>query len=79
MFIWSRSFEELKRFESVRHVVVGVVVGYIYSILHSDYNFPNAIMSVVAGYFGVDFVQGLFERLRRRARCSPLFTLDRES
>lgn len=69
IFIWSRSFEELKSFQSVKHLVVGVIVGYLYSVLHSDYNFPNAIMSVVAGYFGVDFIQGLFERLK--ARLTP--------
>jgi len=69
IFIWSKSFDQLKSFESVRHLVVGVIVGYLYSILHSDYNFPNAVMSCVAGYFGVDFVQGLFERLK--ARLTP--------
>jgi uncharacterized membrane protein YeaQ/YmgE (transglycosylase-associated protein family) len=64
VLIWSRNWEDLKQYEVVRHIAVGAIVGYVYGILHSDYNFPNAIMSIVAGYFGPDFIEGLMERLR---------------
>jgi len=64
---WSKSWGELKSFENVRHLVLGPIIGYLYSVLHANYSFPDLIMAAVAGYFGVDFVQSLFERLRPRA------------
>jgi hypothetical protein len=64
---WSKSWGELRSFESVRHLVLGPVIGYLYSVLHANYSFPDLIMAAVAGYFGVDFIQSLFERLRPRA------------
>jgi len=64
VFIWSRSFDELKRYENVRHVVVGALAGFVYSVLHSEYSFPNAVMAMVVGYFGPDLVQAVMERAR---------------
>jgi len=64
VLIWAKRASDLKSFEALRHIVIGVIVGYIYSVLHSNYDFPNAIMSLVAGYFGVDFIQALVERFK---------------
>jgi len=71
VLIWSRSWQDLKQYEVVRHLAVGAIVGYVYGILHSDYNFPNAIMSIVAGYFGPDFIQALMERLKPKVTGEP--------
>jgi hypothetical protein len=64
---WSKSWGDLKSFENVRHLILGPVIGYLYSVLHANYSFPDLIMAAVAGYFGVDFIQSLFERLKPRA------------
>jgi hypothetical protein len=64
ILIWSKKAEDLKAYDNIRHLVIGLIVGYIYSILHSDYNFPNGIMALVAGYMGPDFVQALIEKLK---------------
>lgn len=41
----------------IQHTLVSALSGYIYYLLHSEYNFPNAVMSIVSGYFSVDFVK----------------------
>ncbi|MEM2352454.1 MAG: hypothetical protein QXT26_08620 [Thermoproteota archaeon] len=64
VLIWSRKWEDLRTYEVFRHLAVGVVSGYIYSILHTEYSFPNSVMAVVVGYFGPDLMQALLERLR---------------
>lgn len=61
---WSRDWGDVVRFESVRHVAIGAIIGYVYFVLHSEHNFPNSIMAMVAGYMGSDFVQSLVERFR---------------
>jgi len=65
VLIWARSAKDLKSFESFRTLAVGAIVGYIYGLLHFNYSFPDLIMASVAGYFGVDFIEGVFERLRK--------------
>jgi len=66
--MWSKSAKDLYSFEAVRNYVVGLIIGYVYSLLHSHYNFPNAVMSIVAGYFGKDFIEAVFERLKNFRR-----------
>jgi uncharacterized membrane protein YeaQ/YmgE (transglycosylase-associated protein family) len=63
-WLWAKSFKDLYSFEAVRNYIVGLIIGYVYSLLHSQYNFPNAVMSIVAGYFGKDFIEAVFERLK---------------
>jgi len=65
VLVWAKSFRDLKSYEAFRTLVVGAIVGYIYALLYGNYNFPDSIMAVVAGYFGVDFVEAIMERLRR--------------
>jgi len=65
VLIWAKSFKDLKTYEAFRTLVVGAITGYIYAFLHGNYNFPDSIMAVVAGYFGVDFIEALMERLRK--------------
>jgi hypothetical protein len=38
--------------------------GCIYYFLHSQCSFPNTVMRIIVGYFGKDFLEALFERLR---------------
>ena len=52
----SRSWSELKGFKRVRDMIIGLISGYVYYFLHSEWNYPNGAMSVVAGYFGADFI-----------------------
>lgn len=64
ILIWAKKLEDIYKFESVRHMVVGAIIGYIYTILYSEYGFPDLIMCLIAGYWGSDFVKALVERFR---------------
>ena len=61
---WAKSPKDLTSFESLRHLALGPLIGYIYSILHSNYSYPDLIMSFVAGWFGVDFIESLIVRFK---------------
>jgi len=65
VLVWSKSAKDLASYESCRTLVVGSIVGYLYGLLHFNYGFPDLVMASVAGYFGVDFIEGVFERLRK--------------
>jgi uncharacterized membrane protein YeaQ/YmgE (transglycosylase-associated protein family) len=64
VIIWAKEAKELYTFYALKSVVIGFIVGYLYSLLHTNYGFPDLIMSTVAGYFGKDFIEALFEKLR---------------
>jgi hypothetical protein len=64
--LWARSPRDLYSFDAARNYAVGLVAGYVYWLLHSEYSFPNALMSIVAGYFGKDFVEAVVQRFRPR-------------
>jgi len=66
VFIDAKSWEDVKKFSSVRQIVIGAIVGGVYSFLHSDYGFPNFVMTFVSGYAGIDFIQGLAEKLKNK-------------
>lgn len=66
VLFWAKSWQDLKRFESVRHILCGILVGYVYSLLHSNYGFPDLVMGMVAGWMGVDFIQALIERFKSK-------------
>jgi len=57
------SWRYLKTWKAIRAYMLGACAGYIYWLFHSEYSFPNAVMTVVVGYFAEDFIRSLFERL----------------
>jgi hypothetical protein len=66
VLVWAKSWQDLKTFESIRHLIISIPIGYIYSILVSNYSFPDLIMCMIAGYTGVDFIQALIERFKQK-------------
>lgn len=50
----------------VQHTIVSAISGYIYWLLHSEYNFPNSMMAIVTGYFSVDFIKHVFDFLGKK-------------
>lgn len=66
IIIESRDFSDLIKFDSMRTYIIGIIVGFLYDILYSDYNFPNLIMCWVAGYTGVDFIKRILERFQNQ-------------
>jgi len=64
VLMWARSAGELKSFSSLKYLVIGALAGYAYYFLHTEYDFPNALMAIVAGYFADDFLEALVEKMR---------------
>jgi len=64
VIIWSKNFSDVKTYASFRHIIVGAVIGFVYSYLYTDYSFPNSIMCFVAGYMGPDFIEAIVERMK---------------
>lgn len=48
----------------IRILVIGAISGYIYYYLHTDYNLPNNIMSIVFGYFSYDLLPRVFRTMK---------------
>lgn len=59
-------WEGLTSFDSCKRYVIGIIVGFLYDGLYSDYNFPNFIMCWVAGYMGISFIEGLINKFTEK-------------
>lgn len=62
----SKNWEDFSKFEYVKRMMLGPLVGFLYNCLYSEYNFPNTVMAIVAGYMGPHFTIGIIEFLKDR-------------
>ena len=62
VIINSNGWGDLTSFDSCKRYGAGIIVGFLYNHLYSDYNFPNSIMCWVAGYMGITFIEGIINR-----------------
>ncbi|RKX44968.1 MAG: hypothetical protein DRP27_05335 [Thermotogae bacterium] len=51
-----------------QHTFVSAIAGYLYWLLHSEYNFPNGFMAIISGYASVDFIKQIVEVFGRKRR-----------
>jgi len=56
------SLGDLKTFSSLKRLVLGPCSGFIYSLLYSEYNFPNSLMAIASGWLGTDFILKIMEK-----------------
>lgn len=66
--IWAQSFAELRSYGTVRTVIIGLIVGFLYDQLHSGWSFPNGVMAFVAGWMGIDFIEGIVDKFRPKPK-----------
>ena len=66
--ISAKKWTELKKFPLVRMVILGAITGVVYYYCHSDWGFPNAVMSFVSGYAGVSFIEQLISKFPKLNR-----------
>jgi len=59
----AQKWEDLTTFSSVKRYVLGGIVGGLYWIAYSEYNYPNMLMTFVSGYMGTSFIEALVKRL----------------
>ena len=65
----AHSWSDFKCFGSAKRMMLGAIIGFIYFFMHSDYSWPNSVMTWVSGYAGPTFIDQLIEK-RRRALSS---------
>jgi len=62
ILIKSDEWTDLSSFDACKRYLLGAICGFIYQYLYSDYNFPNSVMCIVAGYMGTDFILGIIAK-----------------
>jgi len=48
----------------IRHLILAGIAGYVYWNLYSNYNLPNAFVSLIVGWFAPDFIQAIMEKYK---------------
>lgn len=66
VLVKAEGWGNIKEFRAFKRCILGAVCGFIYYSLYSDYNFPNAVMTIVSGYMGTDFILGIVEKFRKK-------------
>ena len=66
VIINSKGWSDLTTFSSCKRYALGLISGFIYDILYSEYSYPNFIMAFVSGYMGTSFIQGLADRFAEK-------------
>jgi hypothetical protein len=62
--LWAEKWEDLKKFEFYRAVVLGAIGGYLFFMAHSEWNLPNGIVAFTWGYVAKDVFEALAEKMR---------------
>jgi len=71
VFMIAVSWKDFMEFNSHKRIILGAIIGFIYFYLHSDWGYPNAVMTWVSGYMGPTFVDQLIEKRKKVATSSP--------
>jgi hypothetical protein len=62
--IWAERWEDLKAFDFARSIVLGAIGGYLFFMIHSEWNVPNGVVAFVFGYCFKDVVEAIAERVK---------------
>jgi uncharacterized membrane protein YeaQ/YmgE (transglycosylase-associated protein family) len=61
--IWAKSWQDLKRYETFRSIVLGAIGGFLYYLLHTEWSLPNGVVAFAFGYAFQDIVEGLVQKI----------------
>jgi uncharacterized membrane protein YeaQ/YmgE (transglycosylase-associated protein family) len=62
--LWAKRWQDLKAFDFTRPIVLGAIGGFVYYLLHSEWNLPNSVVAFVWGYAFKDFTEALVDRVK---------------
>jgi flagellar biosynthesis protein FliR len=65
VLLHTASISEAIQYANSKWVLVGGIVGLAYYFLYTDYNFPNSLMALIAGYSGADLIDTGSRKLNR--------------
>jgi len=63
--LWARGWQDLKKYEAFRAVALGAIGGFLYYLMHSEWNVPNGVVAFTFGYAFQDVVEGVAERVKQ--------------
>jgi hypothetical protein len=63
--LWAKGWQDLKKYDAFRAVVLGAIGGYLYFLMHSEWNVPNGAVAFTFGYAFQDIVDGVAEKARQ--------------
>jgi hypothetical protein len=68
VLLHTESLSEALTYANSKWVLVGAITGLAYFYLYTDYNFPNHLMALIAGYSGADFIDAGSRRFSKVLR-----------
>jgi 4-amino-4-deoxy-L-arabinose transferase-like glycosyltransferase len=63
--LWAKSWQDLKRYDVFRAVALGAIGGYLYYLMHSQWNAPDTVVAFFVGYSFKDLVEALAEKVKQ--------------
>ena len=67
VFLTAKEWSELYSFGAFRRYTLGLIMGYLYNYLHSDWNFPNATTSFAYGLCATFILEAIIEKVKGRS------------
>lgn len=62
VLLWSKTPEDITKWSSVKAIIVGTIIGYLYYWGEAIHGFPDSFMSIIAGYTGQDFINWVISK-----------------
>ena len=62
-----KTFFEFRRYKGIKLITIGAIVGVVYYMCYSEWNFPNGVMAFISGYAGPSFIESLTLRVRGKS------------
>ena len=69
VLISTNKLGDLKKYRNYKKIVIAGIIGVLYYFMHSEYSFPNGVMSFVAGYMGQDFITRVVNKFIERGEA----------
>jgi hypothetical protein len=61
--LWAKSWGDLKKYETFRSIVLGAIGGFLYYLMHTEWNLPNGVVAFAFGYAFQDIIEGLIAKI----------------
>jgi hypothetical protein len=63
--LWAKSWQDLKKYDVFRAVVLGAIGGYLYWLIHTEWGAPDTVAAFFVGYSFKDIIEALAEKVKQ--------------
>jgi len=64
--LWAKGWEDVRKFEFVRAVILGAVGGFLYYLMHTEWSVPNGVVAFFFGYAFQDIAEAVLSKAKER-------------